>query len=211
MAPRNQRISHVLLLRRWLLLIGLGMQLAVGAQSDSVNWQIHYPDIKVYKSNEVVLESFIIETDKGTKPVYKADSKTIDERKFRYLSKYNQNLPIDSGKPYYVTMYDADDHLLWEGERFGDCGVGLDIEYYPNGKPKLIGHFKVNDSGSWDELGSRGYCSSMDGIWTYFTENGILSSTESYRDNKKDGTWTYYDQQGKLVRTEEYKENKLLK
>jgi antitoxin component YwqK of YwqJK toxin-antitoxin module len=89
-----------------------------------------------------------------------------------------------SCKPCYLKSYDINDVLVRASQSYGDCTVGISIEYYPNGGVKILGHYKQNDSNDWTNIYQRGFCSVRSGKWTYYDSNGKIIKTENYKDGK---------------------------
>ena len=87
-------------------------------------------------------------------------------------------------KPCYLKSYDINDVLVNASQSYGDCGVGISIDYYPNGAIKVLRHYKQNDTGDWTNLSKRGFCSVRFGKWTYYDPNGKIIKTENYKDGK---------------------------
>jgi len=85
--------------------------------------------------------------------------------------------------PCVVRRLDYQDSLLSNTTEYGDCRVGNHIEYYPSGKPKTIGHYKVNETGKWNRIYARGYCSVKNGFWSHFDSLGTLLYTETYNED----------------------------
>jgi hypothetical protein len=63
-----------------------------------------------------------------------------------------------------------------------DCRVGYWIEYFPNGKAKVIGHYKENKSSNWDSTDK--WCSLKDGTWTYFNKKGKKLYSEYWKNGE---------------------------
>lgn len=87
-------------------------------------------------------------------------------------------------KPCYMKIYSVVSVLKNEGVRYGECNCGTHKQYYANGLIKALQNYKENDSGYWDNLYARGYCSVKDGMWRYYEPNGKLKKVENYKDNK---------------------------
>jgi hypothetical protein len=83
-------------------------------------------------------------------------------------------------KPCILLTYDINEKLLYKGIQYTDCRVGYFIEYFSNGKVKLIGHYKENESGNWENS----TCNNKDGAFTYFNEEGEELYTEIWKDSK---------------------------
>jgi antitoxin component YwqK of YwqJK toxin-antitoxin module len=113
---------------------------------------------------------------------FKINDKSVDETTYRKFTQFQG--VYDNCRPCILLGYDINDRLLYKSIIYGgECQVGYRIEYYPNGKVKVIGHYKENDTGNWDELSERGYCV-KDGVWTYFNNNGIATHSEIWKDGK---------------------------
>ena len=90
---------------------------------------------------------------------------------------------METCKPCILMTYDINDILLRKTIQYTDCPVGFCIEYFPNGKVKLIGHYKENDSGDWKDAQDRGFCRE-DGAFTYFNEKGEELYSEYWKDGQ---------------------------
>lgn len=132
------------------------------------------PTFKVY----AVSSSSMISADTSW---FKLNDKEVDENTYRKYTQYLGN--IDKCKPCILLSYDTSEHLLVKNITYGDCRVGYWIEYYPNGKPRVVGHYKENASGNWENIFARGYCRE-DGVWTYYSKNGIIKFFEIWKDGK---------------------------
>jgi hypothetical protein len=112
---------------------------------------------------------------------YKINGKEVDKATYE---KYHDTWgTIETCKPCIVLAYDYNDKLLHKGIQYMDCPVGYWIEYFPNGKVKLIGHFKENEAGNWENAYERGFCRE-DGVWTYFNETGKQLFSEYWKDGQ---------------------------
>ena len=79
--------------------------------------------------------------------------------------------------------YDNEDRLIRKAIQYTDCPVGYYIEYFPNEKVKLIGHYKEYKNTNWDNLSDINYCK-RDGTWTYFNETGNELYSEFWKDGE---------------------------
>lgn len=120
---------------------------------------------------------------KKKKIKYYVNCKKVTEKKF--LIYKNANTQIIKCKPCVLMTLSENGIIERVGVHYTDCRVGYWIEYYPNNKVKIIGHYKENDTGNWEKISDRGYCSKKDGIWTYYDENGKITKTEKYADGKQ--------------------------
>ena len=112
---------------------------------------------------------------------YKLNNKVVDEKTYKKFTQFSDN--INKCRPCILLSYDTSENLLFKRISYGDCTVGYWIEYYLNGKVKVIGHFKENSSGSWDNIFYRGFCR-KDGNWIYFDENGNKTKSEIWKEGK---------------------------
>ena len=123
------------------------------------------------------------QTIKG-KAIYELDGKKISKSTYE---KYKPNWDIlESCCPCLLKYYDKNDILLREIVSCTDCGVGDFKEFYPNGKVKLSGQYKENNSGNWDwkTIQKRGYCSVPSGKWTYFNKKGDTLYSEFWKNGE---------------------------
>ncbi|MCX6180850.1 MAG: hypothetical protein NT150_02825 [Bacteroidetes bacterium] len=116
------------------------------------------------------------------KTIYKVDDKVVDESSYTLYNESWKNM--ETCKPCVLETYDGNGVLQHKAEQYTDCAVGQWIEYYSDGKIKVIGHFKENDTGNWDKAYERGYCSSKNGVWNYYDKDGTIKKTETYLNNK---------------------------
>ena len=112
---------------------------------------------------------------------YQADFHNISKAKYNKYQTAFKN--IEKCTPCILKTVNENETLLTEGLQYEDCAVGVWYEYYPNGKIKVLGHFKENDSGNWDKLYERGLCSQREGTWTYYNDDGSIQKTEKYANN----------------------------
>ena len=124
--------------------------------------------------------SYSSQTRDGT-TIYKINEKEVDKATY---DKYNTTWAnMETCKPCILLSYDYNDNLLYKGIQYTDCRVGFWIEYFSNGKVKIIGHYKENKKENWENAYSQGLCR-KDGVWTYFNENGDKLYWESWEDGK---------------------------
>ena len=86
-------------------------------------------------------------------------------------------------KPCILEAYDTKDILIRKSIQYTDCPVGFLIDYFPNGKVKVIGHYKENESDDWNDLWDRGFCR-KDGVFTYFNDKGQKLYNEAWKDGQ---------------------------
>ena len=118
------------------------------------------------------------------KPEYKLDGKNVSKETYdKYKSTWSN---LQSCCPCLLKYYDKNEILLREIVSCTDCGVGNFKEFYPNGKVKLSGQFKENNSGDWtiSTLQQRGFCSIPDGKWTYFDKKGDTLYSEFWKNGE---------------------------
>lgn len=112
---------------------------------------------------------------------YKLNDKEVSKSTYdKYHSTWKN---METCKPCVLMTYDMNDKLLYKGIQYTDCPVGFWIEYFPNGKVKLIGHYKENESGDWNNAWDRGFCR-QDGAFTYFNESGEELYTEYWKNGQ---------------------------
>ena len=156
-----------------LLLIFLSLTLgqqAIG-QSDSTTVYKELQTIKFYAVN---LDSF------GR--FYKANGRIVSKSTFnKYSSTWED---MENCCPCILKEYDANDNLIREKVACADCDVGWFKEFYLNGKLKLIGQYKENSTGDWNNIVKRGFCSVRDGQWIYFNKKGDMLYSEFWKDDE---------------------------
>ena len=112
---------------------------------------------------------------------YKINDKEVDKTTYdKYHSTWKN---METCKPCILLSYDYNDKLLTKGIQYTDCIVGFWIEYFPNGKVKLIGHYKENKEGNWDSAYDKGFCR-PDGNWSYFNEQGKKLYSEIWKEGQ---------------------------
>jgi hypothetical protein len=112
---------------------------------------------------------------------YYSDCKEISKSQYDiYSEEYRQ---IKDCTPCVVKRLNYQDSLLSYSTQYTDCRVGNYIEYYSSGKPKTMGHYKVNETGKWNRIYPRGYCSVKNGFWSHFDSLGTLLYTETYNED----------------------------
>jgi len=121
-------------------------------------------------------------TGKNKAVTYFVDCEKVSYEVYMKYNKANENL--GKCKPCYLIRLDKNDSIVSEGPQYTDCRIGTIKEYYPNGTIKCIAMYKVNDTGKWNKLWDRGYCSNRHGVWTWFDESGKIIKTETYKDGE---------------------------
>jgi hypothetical protein len=112
---------------------------------------------------------------------FKLNGKEVDEKTYQKYTQFSDN--INKCKPCILLSYDTSENLLYKRITYGDCAVGYWIEYYPNGKVKVIGHYKENSSRKWENIFDNGYCRKH-GSWIYFDKSGIRIRSEIWKEGK---------------------------
>ncbi len=112
---------------------------------------------------------------------YYQNGKKISKRKYDDLS--STTIDLNDCKPCYLITYDGN-KLIYEGDFYSDCGVGLYIDYYPNGNVKTKGQYKKNTKNNWDENKVSEWCSIKNGLWLYYNTTGNLLRSEQYENGK---------------------------
>jgi hypothetical protein len=102
-----------------------------------------------------------------TRNVYKG----LSIKKYYAANTSSSHDVIANCKPCILLFYDSNGKLLSKSIKYTDAIVGYYIEYHPNGKVKLIGHYKENPTDDWNNLWDRGY-GRKDGVFTYFGADG---------------------------------------
>ncbi len=129
---------------------------------------------KYYKDNNLKKT-----TVKPKKTKHKTEKKEIPET--QYDKAIDNNNSIDNCKPCWLRYFNDNGKMIQEGLSYLDCALGKRIEYYPSGKTKVVMFFKTNDTNEWGSFP----CSVADGIWTYYSEIGVIEKTVSYKDGKE--------------------------
>ncbi len=113
---------------------------------------------------------------------YYVDCKEVSKEVYDKF--FNENNRLGDCTPCYLEQLDKNGNSVSLGIQYTDCIVGEWKEFYPDGKVKLIGHYRENKTGNWDDIWKRGYCSVKEGVWIYYDENGSVLKTENYFNNK---------------------------
>lgn len=138
----------------------------------------NYKDFKVIELHAV---TYLPDSTVYASGLYWLNNRLIDEANYKTFLENEEK--FDSCNPCLLKSFNSDGNLIYEGYQFSDCGVGKFIEYFDNGKPKVIGYYKQNLSSDWRNLVKRGYCSISDSIWTYFRKNGDVAYQEYWSNN----------------------------
>lgn len=84
--------------------------------------------------------------------------------------------------PCILETYGKDGHLYTKAVQYTDCGVGFYNEYYPNGKLKITGQHRENDTGKWSDIYARGFCWVKTGEWIFYSDTGKFLGKEYWKD-----------------------------
>ncbi len=117
----------------------------------------------------------------GDSSWFKIGDNEVDGKTYKKFTKYSHN--IDKCRPCILLSYDTIENLRLKRITYGDCCVGYWIEYFANGRVKVLGHFKENTTGNWNNIFEKGYCRE-DGVWTYFNKNGKQLYSEIWKEGK---------------------------
>lgn len=139
---------------------------------------VEYPKLDTLKFYAVILREELIDD----KMFYRVNECPVDKEVFDYYDQFEGN--AERCRPCYRKTYNEHEKLISEGPEYAGCAIGKWIEYYPDGKLKVTGHYKVNDTDDWDEIWKRGYCSVQEGIWLYYDENGNVIKIQRYKDGE---------------------------
>lgn len=143
-----------------------------------------YSQVEMNKSNYGKLDTlkfYDVELENETyhgRTRFWVDKKEVDKKTYDMFDSYWSN--VDRCKPCYLKTYEKDGRLTKEGVQYGDCQIGSWIEYYPNGKVKIKGQFKENDTNDWVEIWTKGLCSVKHGMWVHYDNEGNIIGMEKY-------------------------------
>lgn len=168
-------------MKRLLLFFILTLPSILFAQKDSAHTDTTtsvYGDLPV---KQFYIASYSTSTVNGVTR-YKIFDKEVSKPFYEYYYSTRNNMA--DCKPCILMTYDLSEHLLSKSIQYADCGVGYRIEYHLNGKVKLIGHYKENPEGNWDDAWQRGYCSRKDGAFSYFNDKEELLYSEYWTDGR---------------------------
>ena len=118
----------------------------------------------------------------GKKCKYFVDKKPAT--KTQYENAQTQSHNIGNCKPCWLKYIDTSEELVYEGDFYTDCCIGIYIERYSDGKLKVKGQFKKPIT---------------------------LIPNYSSGDCRKHGNWIYYKSNGEIEKKEEYKDGVLIK
>ncbi len=136
------------------------------------------------------------------------------------FGQYSQsNVTDDLGrKQGYWKSFDEMGHLKYEGRFKDDTPFGEFKYYYPNGKVKAISFIFKEGKQSRTKLFHRNeklmaegnyFDKKKDSTWSYYSEyDGVLLSTENYREGKKEGLWQKYYPNKTVAENITYKNDK---
>lgn len=87
--------------------------------------------------------------------------------------------------PCLLYTFDANDKLKYMAFQYEDCMCGEYKEFYEDGKKKVEGQFKPNESGDWRNRELNSKCNIRVGKWIYYTEDQNTDKIEMYNDEGK--------------------------
>ena len=140
------------------------------SQTDSLSLQYKVDTLETHFYNLTWQSS-------GGKLTYYKNGKKISKSHYEALNK--KTIDPNKCKPCYLIAY-QDNTLIYEGDFYTDCGVGLYIEYHPNGIVKSKGDYKRNSEQNWDTDKVDDWCAIKNGKWEYYDEKGIQIKSEQY-------------------------------
>lgn len=147
--------------------------ITVAGMAQKENASATYKNLPVKKFYSAFTETATV----NGKTIYKANGKEIT--KAQYDAMNASRSAIAECTPCMLETYDENGKLSTKAVQYKDCYVGSFTAYYPNGKIKTQGHYRENESDTWEPLWDNGYCI-------------------------KHGAWTEYDAKGKVIKTENY-------
>jgi antitoxin component YwqK of YwqJK toxin-antitoxin module len=162
-------------MRLYLIIFIISSTFNAYAQKDTT--RSIYENLKTKKFYSVSMR----ETTQNGVTVYFINNKQVSKNTYHKYEKTWNNM--ETCTPCILERFNESGILLNKAVSYTDCIVGQYIEYFENGKIKIIGHFKENDTGLWDNISDRGFCSVKHGIWNYYNENGLITKTEFYNED----------------------------
>ncbi len=147
------------------------MSVALNAQKEVP--QTVYKNLPVKKFYTAFTETATV----NGKTIYKANGKEISKDKYDAMVASRSS--IAECTPCMLETYDENGKLSMKAVQYKDCYVGSFTAYYPSGKIKTTGHYRENETDTWEPLWDNGYCIKH-GIWTEFDEKGKVIKTENY-------------------------------
>lgn len=119
-------------------------------------------------------------SDSSGTPIYNAGLVRINEQTYNNIKQEQAKADIDKCTPCLREEYDAAyNRLRFRCISYTDCPVGKDIQYYPSGKIKTVGHWRENDEPTW-----KNFKCGMTGDWVYYNESGKITSVECHDNDK---------------------------
>lgn len=147
--------------------------ITVAGMAQKENASATYKNLPVKKFYSAFTETATV----NGKTIYKANGKEITKAQYDVMNASRS--AIAECTPCMLETYDENGKLSTKAVQYKDCYVGSFTAYYPNGKIKTQGHYRENESDTWEPLWDNGYCI-------------------------KHGAWTEYDAKGKVIKTENY-------
>ena len=115
----------------------------------------------------------------GNDSVYNVIYEEVEKEDYeKYLK---SRIDFEKCKPCWQKIYDKNGFLKWEGLFNTDCPIG-EFREYENGKLLIVSNWRGTTKEEREVL-FLNQCSIKHGVWTYY-ENGIISKTETYLDDK---------------------------
>ncbi len=159
-----------------LILIGLsGHLFSLSAQIDTINNVYSKLDTLYYYRISIRAEIW------GSTGNYWVNDRPVSKQTYYRYKNFSDNL--FKCKPCYLKTLNANGKLIREAVQYTDCFVGKRIDYYSNGRIKIKGQYKENNTGDWSNLSRRGYCSKKEGTWRFYERNG-KRKIEKYKNGR---------------------------
>jgi antitoxin component YwqK of YwqJK toxin-antitoxin module len=89
-----------------------------------------------------------------------------------------------SNKIYWEKNYDKDNHLMFEALKYNTCFIGAFVNYWNNGRVRTCGQFLRDTTVSLQNMVKNEKCSTMNGSWKNFSEDGVLLGSTLYDKGK---------------------------
>lgn len=110
---------------------------------------------------------------------------------------------FSNGKPAYTVTF------------IDDKPVGTMTRYYFNGNKQVVIEYDENQYGKAETFGEDGKLTAKgfyietakDSLWSYFSPQGVLYSTENYKNGLKHGISAYYYKDGSMAQEIEWKDD----
>lgn len=114
----------------------------------------------------------------GSKCKYFVDKRLVTRAEYE---KHKNEPSVATCKPCYLRQMNNKGNLMYEGDFYTDCCIGIYIKRFANGKIKVKGQYRIPATKIPDF--NKGDCR-PDGEWKYYKENGDIEKIETYKNGE---------------------------